>query len=213
MSRIVRYALSLFVLVVLFIPAVHAQQKEAGVPRPQQRHPFADHDAIRALPLAEAKAVHGELSANERQEVWTAHLVAFLAEHPELNDEQRDVVYQAMGVLATGIFTIDRANARWQTDVEAPLSRAMARAKLVMPRHLVAAAFYTLSDDNGGRKRSGLHGGLRMTSNVVDCECSTQDSWCVDPQVCQGRRPGFCTPVPSYNCGPFFTFACDGMCV
>ncbi|HEX8253694.1 MAG TPA: bacteriocin fulvocin C-related protein, partial [Thermoanaerobaculia bacterium] len=126
----------------------------------------------------------------------------------------RDVVYQALGVLATGIFAIDRSSPRWQTDVEAPLSRTIARAKLVMPRNLVAAAFYTLSDDNGLAASPVSRGALRIGVNAVDCECSTQDSWCPEPLVCQGRRPGaFCTPVPSYNCGPFFTFACDGMCV
>lgn len=209
---LVRRAVTLFVLVILFMPAAFAQQRDTAEPQ-QQQHPFAQYDAIRGLSRAEAKAVHDELSAKERQDVWTAHLIAFLAEHPELNDEQRDVVFQALGVLATGIFAVDRSSPRWQTDVEAPLSRAMGRAKLVMPRQLLAAAFYTLGDGSAPSVGSGLRGGLRIGANAVDCECSTQDSWCPEPLTCQGRRPGaFCTPVPSYNCGPFFTFACDGMC-
>lgn len=166
------------------------------------------YEDLRTLNREEVKAIWSTLSPNVRQEIWTAHLNTFLAEHPELSDDQRDVVYQGLGLVASGIFNIDRADERYQIAVDSPIRRLFTRAKAVMAPELVSEAFMRLSDN----PRQPASGRLKVVANIVDCECSTQETVCEDfGAECRGGLHT-CILVPSYNCGPFFNWACDGLC-
>jgi hypothetical protein len=194
-------------LVLVVLTAVSAAVAQ---PSPLLDDQGALYDSIRQLDRAEVKRLYAMFPPNDRQEVWTAHLIAFLASHNELTHEQRDVVLQALGLVTTGIFNVDRSSEAWQTNVHAPLLRIVTRAQEVMPRELVSEAFFRLDQpDAAGRTR-----GPRIVNNVEACDCSTIVSHCEDfGQVCRFDRPAHrCFAVPSYQCGPFFLYACDGLC-
>ncbi|HET7434653.1 MAG TPA: bacteriocin fulvocin C-related protein [Thermoanaerobaculia bacterium] len=191
--------ISLFVLVVCCAPAAFAAT--------------AEYDSLRRLNRIEAKHAYRDLAPAARQQVWTDHLIAFIANHPDLADDQRDLIYQALGIVSSGMFTVERTDPRWMTLFERPLARTVARAKEIFPPELVLEAFYSVSEEPAevSTPRTSRHTGLQMGTNAA-CECASLDPYCDSPDMtCKGGRPG-CTPVPSYDCGPFFTYACDGWC-
>ncbi|HYI10134.1 MAG TPA: bacteriocin fulvocin C-related protein [Thermoanaerobaculia bacterium] len=175
----------------------------------------AEYQTIRSLPRNEGKAHYYSLPDQAHKDVWTQHLVTFLKEHPELSEDQRDVILQGIGLLATGILDISDTDPRWRTEVGDPVARVVARAKLLMSPELVAEAFYTL--EGSRQQRPSPRRGDRktpVTNGLVDCDCATMDSHCFwYDLVCTTGGPHFCIPLPSWKCGPFYTYMCDGRCL
>ena len=154
------------------------------------------YEELRSLSLPELRQVLDTMPGQAVQDAWTAHLLAFLAAHPELSDDQRDVVFQGLGLVASGIFNIDHADPRWVASVDAPIRRLLTRARAVMPRELVVAAFFTLRD--GAPSAAVRPGNLRIpVSNAGNCDCSSLEPYCDDINLtCRtgGRRPDAAPP-------------------
>jgi hypothetical protein len=200
----------LFVFIVSLVPAL-AQQ--AGT-RNREASPEVSYDLVRTLTPSDVKLVYAEMPAYERQELWTAHLLTFLAEHPELDEPQRAVVLQALGLVRTGIFAIDPQSPRYRTAVQAPLDRIIASARALLPRELVVQAFFTIGTPapRSGRETGAGRAPWSVRTNTYNCECATPYVWCPD-EARECVTDSFCAAVRSYDCGPFFVYACDGMCV
>lgn len=207
MTVVRRSAIVLFIAVtVLFSPAAEAQKRGSATLD-------AGYDRVRNMNPSEVRSLYRKLPGDLRAELWSAHLLAFLDAHPELDAHQRAVVHEALGLVHTGIFRIDPTSSRWQSHVQAPMDRIITNAKALLPRSLVIEAFFTLSNSAGsGGSRERSTPGIGVDSPAPgSCECSTAFTWCAD-EARECRTNFFCELEQSYNCGPFFLYACDGMC-
>jgi hypothetical protein len=172
----------------------------------------AEYESFRTLNRAEAVEVYEAMPVKTRQELWTLHLVTFLRAHPELDAAQRGVVLEGLGLLATGVLDVHPSDPRWRELGGDELDRVVARAKELLPRELLRDAFYRLNDPTASSRTTSnptRFGGVQ--TNFANCDCSSVEGCDPDFYICYTGRPR-CALVPSYNCGPFFTYACDGTC-
>ncbi|MCU1246837.1 MAG: hypothetical protein JWN02_2747 [Acidobacteria bacterium] len=159
----------------------------------------------------EAKGLYQELSLPEKEKLWTLHLTTFLAENPELTDEQRSVILEGLGLISTGILQVDRESAAWELAVHRPLLYFETRARAAFP-HQVARAL--LTDIRHGALAAAFHPGRVEALDAPDCGCSTEDDWCgsgTGSSQCIGGSKNWCTPS-TWGCGTFFTSPCNGLC-
>jgi len=173
----------------------------------------AEYLSLRTLPSAEVREAYHSMPSTMRRELWTEHLVTFLREHPELDTDQRSVILEGIGLLATGILDIDPSDLRRRELAGVEIERVVAKAKQVLPQELAWAAFYRLNHASKQRSNTPPER-FRVRTNTVECECSHYLGGCEEPYpICVPRNGvGFCVPVPSYNCGPYYYYACDGLC-
>jgi len=81
--------------------------------RADDQHPFplrnarADvltvYSTLRVMPRGDAKLSFSQLSPEMKADVWTLHLEQFLDEHQNLLEEQREVIFEGLGLLASGL--------------------------------------------------------------------------------------------------------------
>jgi hypothetical protein len=157
------------------------------------------------------------LSDEMRTDLWLLHLERFLKAHPDLTAEQRDVVLDVIGVLATA--------PSWQelnssgSYVAARLHRIDLVALSVMPRDLYSSAFVRLGDDfvllaDEPHPTSGSRSWKVIGNPIVqwDCDCNKAHSFCdtlTNPTpVC---ATALCKSYPD-GCGWFWAQPCDGLC-
>jgi hypothetical protein len=189
---------------------------QRSIQRPIDVQPIdiaSEYASIRTLSSAEVREAYRAMPSSERKALWTEHLVTFLREHPELDAAQRGIVLEGLGLLATGIFDLDPSDVQARALAGKEIERVVTRAKELLPSDLAWTAFYGL---NGGSQSeaSSRQGRLRrLQTNAPFCDCSSALG-CEDTSAtCVPRTgPGFCSLVPSYNCGPYYYYACDGLC-
>lgn len=138
----------------------------------------ARYQAILTKTPLQQKQVILQCSAAEQAEIWTAHLKRFLADHPDLNGEQRSVIYEGLGLLAAGV--IERARlgqAEISAVALAEIDHFDERAKASMSRELGRAAFAELGPAEPALAVSLPHLIARPLSG--ECECSARSDWCL----------------------------------
>jgi hypothetical protein len=200
--RIHRTAL-ITALVLLCGTAASAQEYEARL-RGARADVEVRYESLQTLSAGEAKAEFANLSHREQGDVWTFHLLRVIGDHPELTADQRGVLYEALGLVASGAFEIERNDPSWTARVSEPLSHVRARAELLLPPDLVRVALYGLSRDAamlGTRSR-------QLTTNAT-CNCHQGGTDC-SPSVPCLRPPPRCTLAQ--GCGPMFLDGCNGEC-
>jgi hypothetical protein len=174
-------------------------------------------DQLSEMPYSERKAAFRSLPANLKDDVWLAHLERFMVEHNDLNDDERSVIYEAIGVLATGPSSLDRMDRDWEIKVGRPMRQLEIRANMLCRWTVLRSAFYVLGPDTPkslGGVASG-RGAPRLPRiqplTIYDCECNVNHDFCGGPEspvVCAGSR---CN-VTSSGCGWFFFQECNGNC-
>ena len=144
------------------------------------------------------------LTPQMQGDVWTLHLLRVLDDHPELSHEQRSVFYEALGLIASGMFEAERRSPAWQTQFREQLAYIEVRARQLLPRALVRAALYNLNGEAAGSRNVTANGTCRCYSLAEENECGGS-MWC-------GRTDELCTRTSS-GCGPAFLDPCNGICV
>jgi hypothetical protein len=153
-----------------------------------------------ALPIEQRKEIYGLLPAQMQSDVWTFHLESFLLDHPDLNSEQRAVVFEAIGLIQSGVLAPDGSLLHLET-----------RARATLPPDLMDAAFLELGP------QSTVNNAKLISRALADCECSTVSDYCCfmdcptspTPKCARGRKS--CTLVAS-GCGFLWQYGCNGIC-
>jgi hypothetical protein len=91
-----------------------------------------EYESIASSPRWAARMRFRELDASMRRDVFILHLTVFMEQHPELTTDQRGVIYEAIGLLASGTLEDDtpesaRALQRLVTLARGALGEAMTR--------------------------------------------------------------------------------------
>lgn len=189
-------------LFLLFVMPVSAYSQQASpIPlRNPRTAVIAQYARMAALPIEQRKEIYGLLPVQMQSDVWTFHLESFLLDHPDLNAEQRGVVFEAVGLIQSGVLAPD-----------ASLQHLEARARAALPPDMMDAAFLKL-----GPQRVVTSAKL-IPRALSDCECSTVSDYCCftdcptspTPKCARGRKT--CTLVAS-GCGFLWQYGCNGIC-
>jgi hypothetical protein len=202
------------ILAVSLLCSVGAFAQQPLMPRDFQQIDVAtEYASLRTRTSPEIREAYQAMPSATRRAIWTEHLVTFLREHPEFDAAQRAVILEGIGLLATGIFDVAPYDLIGRELAGKEIERVVAKAKELLPKELVWSAFYSLNRSPERGSSSNLPRNKRLQTNTVDCDCSHYLG-CEDPNAtCVPRPgPGFCVIVPSYDCGPYFYYACDGLC-
>lgn len=174
------------------------------------RNPRSD---VRALYAAMTAANHHEIyhsvPKDMQSDLWTIHLTRALVENPNLSAEQRAVILQGIGLVATGALEIDREDPQWEHLVHEPVQALEREAKVLFERP-VARAFLTQLYSTISLSIEGTPSPI-----IPNCTCSTESDWCCPTPTCIGECTSgrlICTPQQGC-CGTFFRYDCDGECL
>lgn len=188
-------------LVFLSAGAAMAQERAAGL-RLAQPDAAAKYEFLRTLSKSDMRSEWVQLSPAMKRGIWTLHLTQFLDDRPELTPEQRGVVFEALGLIASGIFEVDYRSPEYATRVLEPVRQLERRARAVMPKELVREVLLQLSPEAG---RPGFRAAAQ---NTCYCRRSAGSEDCPGGMCVQD--PNWCAFYP--YCGPMMMEACDGVC-
>ncbi|HEY4640967.1 MAG TPA: hypothetical protein VII75_06450 [Thermoanaerobaculia bacterium] len=87
------------------------------------------YDELLARDVASVKHRFAAFTPQLKTDLWLLQLERYLAEHPELTAGQRAVIFQAVGLLYSGIMDVSPSDAQWDSRVNQPLLRLMLMAK------------------------------------------------------------------------------------
>ncbi len=211
----------------LFIASLESVPANAQVPLRNARvEVTAKYKMVSELQTNDQRAIYSALPIRMQEDLWSMHLERFLAQHPDLNEHERGVVFEGLGLIAAGVLEVSRSSPEWEVKSNRPLLMLEERIKAVMPIELARAAFAQLNDlpsSDGIQEPSQISGArvgrsLKPHVETLDCECSTESNWCCvfdcltspTPHCLSGVRDGNC--FPTQGCGTLFTHACDGYC-
>jgi hypothetical protein len=167
---------------------------------------------------ATRRDLYSPLTVQMKEDLWTVQLEHFINQHPELDQEQRSVVYEALGLLAAGVLEQDSA----AQDFATRTSHLQQRAGAVFSRSWVEAAFVKLgapetpmtmlrSGNNTDESRASIEP-ARHISWLCDCNTDPQQDFCgglTGPEHCIGGKR-VCTFTT--GCGWWWSYGCDGYC-
>jgi hypothetical protein len=174
------------------------------------------------------RELYSTLPAGMKGDLWALHLEYFLEDHPDLTPAQRAVVFEALGLITSGVFRYDSSSPEWP-EIDKAIRHLEARAKVEL-RQLTQTAFEQLGipeinglqgDDRVERPVIGESGNvlkrpLRIRPQTYDCMCSTESDYCCFLNCPTSPTPTCheddnCTLVRA-SCGFLWEYACNGMC-
>ena len=177
-------------VVLLAVPAF------AGNPRER------DYKVLASLQGAERKAVYARFDGAAKAELWTLHLAAFVAAHPELTDQQRAVIAEGRELLKSGVLEALKSESSGEAeDARNAMLTFEAKARRLFSRELYSAAFVRL----GPPTKSATV--LRVSSLRPECYCNPNYDECGGGECYTGG----CWVMPE-GCGTFGWDICTGMC-
>lgn len=169
---------------------------------------YKTYDALSALPINSKRAVFRALSAEAKSELWKIHMNLYLAEHPNLTEDQRNVILDAIALVAPQLYEVSKDNPEWLANVHAPLQSLRKRASEVFSPSVAAEIFARLgkADHFNPTKQNVLR--IRALVTQGECDCSMGSDWCPGDYVCVDED---CQRTSS-GCGSLWLYPCDGIC-
>lgn len=211
-----RFFSFLFVVLVACSSMAHSQEA-ISIPLHNDRWEVeSQFERLSRLPAREQSAQLLALRADLQEDLWTIQYERCLNNRPELSPEQRELLTDIVGLLATGV--IQRMGDTPDLQQIAPvglradsarqsLLQVKARAKTLFPPGPARRIFLQLGE-------SDLQAELRALASLGMCSCSTVDDWCqMDPV---GPDTYCYVPSPrctfTQGCGWWFQEMCNGIC-
>ena len=183
---------------------------------------------ISLLSMRKRKELFRQAPAKDRSDLWKVHMALYLAQHPELNKSQSEVIVEAISFVTPEVFDIRADSAAWRAYVEQPLHSLEEHVLAVFTRKEGGEILTRLggeepavskieSDKSGDAQlklgswmstslfTKGILSPMINTSAVPepDCECSTQSNWCWD------RCSGVGCHHTDSGCGTLWMYPCN----
>jgi hypothetical protein len=169
-----------------------------------------------SVPMSDRKSLFRALLPAMKAEVWHVHFRKFAAENV-LSPAQAAIVEAARNLFSEDLFSIQKSDPAWESQVREPLQRLEQSARNVFPPDLLIAAFGQLGpDDFEGTTAAAnvashsLRGGLTLAPLMVsECTCSEASDWCFSGS-CGGA---ICyKPESDTGCGFGWRYECTSKC-
>lgn len=200
-------------LSVLLSCAIVAGAQERSIPlRNLYPEVEAKYQSIQFLSREELRETLGTMKPTLAADVWTVHILSILRAHPEFTAAQRSLIYEALGLIVSGSFEIDRASREWTDQARPTLLDLTTRVNAAFPADIARALMLDPRDPvmtllSPGNRRDSR--GLIKSQGWEWCYCSIyygtdcQFANCVD---------AFPPCMAWFGCGPWGWDACDGVC-
>ena len=185
----------------------------------------AAYASIRSLGRAEGARFYKELPSDMQADVWTVHLARFVSVHPEITDDQRALIYEALGMLSSDMGQRIVNGSRSEADrAQTSLRNFKMRTLVAFPRALAQEAFsdlgvYATQDEVRSRRAATSEFRLRIATESVpktpECNCTLGNSTDFCDQV---TNPSgyYCNAKDcissSWGCGWIWWEPCTGVC-
>ncbi len=169
------------------------------------------YESLQFLDRQELREAMAEMTPQMHADVWTVHLLRILRQHPEFTAEQRSLIYEGLGLIASGIFEIDRTSREWTVDGRRTLRDLAKRVNAAFPPEISRAL---MSDPRDSMMTEPATPADRLNRFRIGaqwswCTCNiffqTDCGW----GVCFETDP-YCWPY--HSCGPWMWDTCDGVC-
>lgn len=214
------YTLLFVAVVILASSTILADERPLALRNPRVTVEAA-YDELEVMSADQTRSGYSKLAVDLRADLWIVHLQRFLDAHPAIDQAERDVVLQAIGLIATGL--IDRGSDPATTQQARTIVDAFSeRALRVMTRADFMDAFVNLGEQPGRRTAGVDQKGLRHHPPIIplcapgqcspECTCAGGSDWCDEitnpDQYCNTAI--LCTPT--WGCGTLLLYDCNGIC-
>lgn len=179
----------------------------------------AAYDELALMSDTQLRNGYGKISPDLRADLWIFHLQRYLDAHPSLPEAERELVLEAIGLVATGLVDLG-SNPETADEARAIATRFSERARAVMPIDHIADAFVALGKQPRPAGDTPVHRS-KLPNRIVplclpgtcqpECDCATGSDWCdgiTNPDYICATKP--CTP--SWGCGLLLLYDCNGVC-
>lgn len=188
---------------VLILPMTLAAAESRILLRNPRGNVAATYASISSLPTPLARAAFRSQSVTMQSDLWLFHLERFLNSHLELADDQRNVILEAIGLLATGVTDDRELGGEPAPHVQRALALLTEHARTVLGQELSAEAFTGL-----GSPSVTTRSRIAPLMGSPECNCSGDSDWCEGNEY--SCRTTKCTPT--WGCGTLFLYPCTGIC-
>lgn len=194
---------------VLLLCAIVAGAAERSIPtRNPQPAVLQKYESLQFLDRKELREAMAQMTPQMHADVWTLHLTRILRAHPEFTPEQRSLIHEGLGLIASGIFEIDRSSREWTVEGRQTLRDLSNRVKAAFPPEIARAL---MSDP-----RDSLMTEPAPADRLNRFRIAAQWEWCTCSVYfqtdCGVDRCFESNCWPYYTCGPWMSDTCDGLC-
>jgi hypothetical protein len=175
---------------------------------------------IASAPAEQKRSLFFYASPSMKGDVWLMHLENFMTDHEDLTPAQRSVIFEAVGMIASGLFE-ESDVASLSPQFAKPFELFQAHARAEFPKSLLAEAFANLGppDIAANRPRPRLLPGLQglpvePPGGLESCGCNLNNDFCdsiTNPDF-QCMSNGYDCRAQTRGCGWFFLQTCNGRC-
>jgi hypothetical protein len=168
---------------------------------------------VQEYPLAYRRAILRELTAQERSDVWRAHIGAYITAHPELSAEAVAALQAAGDAASPEALSAPTAASRGHIAVVA------AEVERLLGREAAEYLLYRLGPKDGqfasrepitDKLASYVRQAFVAMAFAEECDCAA-DFGCSTSLICKTNLG--CTPDTDWPaCGWFWNDTCDGLC-
>ena len=137
------------VFLLAFVIAACAMFGPVVIRRGKAQDPLQKYGDVSALPSEKRRAAFSNASPKARSDLFRTHLALYLAKHPELNEEQKQIILQAMSLITPELYAIPSDSPDWKARVEGPMIQSENRVRAAFSREEGARIFATLGDQEG----------------------------------------------------------------
>ncbi|HWS71218.1 MAG TPA: bacteriocin fulvocin C-related protein [Thermoanaerobaculia bacterium] len=210
--------LALGILVALCAAPSLLAQSAVSVPlRNPQAAVVSTYAQLSTQRLADRRSMYSILPAPLQADLWSLQLSYFLADHTDLPQAQKAIVFEALGLFQSGLFEVDRSSSAWRTSTLPALEQLEGRARKEGSKILMDALtqlggpeiIYPTIRANALRSEISVGG---------ECECNTTwDFCCFGPECSTSTTPN-CRRTRPYcigsaqGCGLGWAYDCNGIC-
>ena len=150
---------------------------------------------ISALSMPDRKGFFQKSSGKDKSDLWKVHVALYLANHPGLDKDQKEILLAAISFITPELFELPANSSEWKTKVDAPIKAFTKRALVHFSKKEGSEIFTRLGGED-----------LQPTSNLAPgtCICSRVSDWCRD------NCSGILCDRTADGCGTLWLYACTG---
>jgi hypothetical protein len=178
------------------------------------------YNTLASLSLSERRTLFRGLTSELKSEIWKTHLRSYLSKHPDLKDEQKEVIQRAITFMNPELYDIPRDSPEFLEKVHRPMqlleeqllqvfSRDVAREILSVPGGPEPKQEENPTLPPVVSKKTSLVSKLNSPKvrSAEECGCSSRSDWCPQDLSCHnlGCSPRCC-------CGSMWLYTCNGEC-
>ena len=161
---------------------------------------------ISALSVEDRKVYFGNAPDAVRSELWQAHFVEYLKNHPELNSAQRNVIEDAITFATPELFQMAR-NSQGKSEVLNSMEIVLkARAQAVFVKGEAKNIFALLGEPIPIQKLT------TGAAYPAYCDCNQSHDWCSLGSTSTQCKGWSCWNCGACGCGFMWQYSCDGVC-